>query len=236
MEQAPTRYGYWSFALLLIATGLACWAVKLQPSEKALLLAPSPEVYDFGKVRRGEFEGEFTLMNKSDKPLQILHVMLTCSCHKARVPHKTLEPGESVQGTFQWDARQEHGESQSHFSVVYRLADEPEMRYTNCVFRGNIIAPFEFEPKEFTFTLGKKEVQTATVRFWSSEIGDFAVTGATCLHPALSATCDAPRSEVIVSFDPRRWDEHDADFDHQVRVRTSSDPGFDCPVPVRFHE
>lgn len=222
--------------MLLVAVALACLALATKPPQKSVLLVPSPEVYDFGEVKRGDLDGEFALTNESEKPIQILHVLVTCTCQKVGVPRKRLEPGQSVQGRFRWDTRRERGESQTHFDVVYKVVGEDEMRQTRCVCRGNVIAPYALEPEGFSFSSATKEVQTATVRFWPLDKSDLKVTGATCLHAAFSAKCDAAKNEVIVSFDPSKWHEHDADFDHQVRVRTSSDAGFDCLVPVRFRE
>ena len=72
----------------------------------------------------------------------------------------------------------------------YKVVGEGERTHTKCVCRGDETAPFEIEPNEFSFSFGRKELQTARVTFLSTEHRDFAVQEALCVHPAFSATCD----------------------------------------------
>jgi hypothetical protein len=227
------RYYYSSVALLLAATVLAYFAVPERPPAKHELLVASPDVFDFGGVKRGELAGEFTLTNESPSTIQLLHVIRSCSCQSVDVPRKRMEPKESVHAAFQWDVRRLRGESYTQFIVVYKVVGEGEIRYTKCVCRGDVTAPFEIEPNEFSFFFARKELQTARVTFLSTEHRDFAVQEALCVHPAFSATCDRKTNEVVVSFDPSRWHDEDGACEHHVKVRTTKDSLFDCLVPIR---
>lgn len=220
--------------LLLIAAVVAYHAASLDSPKPSVSLVCSPAVYDFGVVTRGELVGHFTFTNKADEPIQILHVLVSCTCQKVDVPRARLEPGESVQGNFRWDARSEQEESRSHFRVVYRVDTEKSMRYLKCVSRAKVLAPFEFQPREVTFSSVRKEVQTAVIHFWASEGSEFALEGAECRHPSLSARCIAEESEVVVTFDPSRWHKDDLTAKSSVRILASNDPGKGYTIPIRI--
>jgi len=221
-------------ALLALAAGLAYWAISLRPPENTLPLDPSPKVYDFGKVRQAQLEGEFTLTNCLERPIQTLHVVTTCTCQEVKLARTVLEAGGSVKVPFRWDTRRQIGESQTSFAVAYKVMGGDETLYANCTVRGNIIPPFQFEPKEFLFSSTKKEIQTAVVKFASTEIASFALLDATCPHAASSPGCDLERNEVILFFDPDEWENRDVDCDHKVRLRLTRNCGMECSVPVRF--
>ena len=227
------RQSLGAFGLVLIAVSLAYLATLGHVPEKRPRLVAAPELLDFGEVRRQTLDGEFTLTNQSETPIQILHVLLSCACESVEVPRKRLEPGESVKARFTWDARRNQGESRNHFSVAYKVPDEDGVRYAHCIWRGNVAIPVEWEPTEVRFSLSQKEVQTDTIHFWSSEQDSLSITEATCIHPALSAAADPETNEVTVSFDPSRWHPGDEHAAHQVRVRTGSDPPV-VSLPVRF--
>jgi hypothetical protein len=221
---------------MLVAIGLGSWATSQPSREETLPLVLSPEVFDFGQVKRDKLSGEFRLTNESGEPIQILHVLTSCTCENIEVPRKRLEPGQAVPCKFTWDARRGQGESRISFQVVYKTLHEQKVRYARCVCRADVVAPFTFEPREFRFSPAAKEVQTAIVKFRASDKVDFAVTDARCLHRAFSTRCDPAKNEVIVSFDPSAWQKQDADLDLKVRVTTSVDPGVDCLVPVCVRE
>ena len=225
----------WSFLLLLGATGLAYFAVTGQSPEEEVFLVSSPEVYDFGRAKQGKLKGTFRLTNQSDKALQILHVLVTCDCGVVNVPRKKLKPGESIDAAFTWDVRGKRDETTSHFRIVFKLDAEKNVRYASCVCRGDIVPDFEYEPKELEFSFARKELQEATIKFWSTQ-KRFAVTDAICLHPAFSALCDVQGQEVSVTFDPSKVIKQDKNFSHKIEVKTNSENEPSCFVSVRLDD
>ncbi len=179
-------------------------------------------------------EGEFTFVNEGGKPIQILHVLVSCKCQEVEMPRAQIAPGKSLQGKFKWDAREDQGESGAHFKVVYKIDNEEEMRNVDCVVRADILAPFGFGPKEVEFSLAAKEVQTAVVDFWASESGDFVLEGAECRHPALLAECMTEDRQVVVFFDPSKWHKDDLRAKSSLRVVASNDPGKGYAIPIRI--
>lgn len=229
-----SKHDYLSFALVFVAAGLAYCAVKLRPEEDRTLLTPCPELFDFGRVRRGELDGEFRLTNTSNRHLEIAYVIPGCSCESVEVPRARVGPGESVIGKFRWSAFAELGITEKHFLVAFRQESENETRFTKCTFRGDVFADFEFEPKEFRFSLTDVDLQTAIIKFTSSIFKDFAVTSSECVHPAFSVECERAKNEVVVIFDPSKWSKHDIEFGHKVSISTNCKHGGECVVPVVF--
>lgn len=236
MKPLAAREYCWSVLLLLAAAALACYAMSLQPAVSPAHLACCPAVYDFGVVRRGTLDGRITLINRADVAIQILHVVVSCTCQKVELPRARLEPRDAVEAQFTWDARGEQDEAGSRFTVAFRLAGEDQLRYLVCPFRAHILPPFEFAPGQFGFSLARKEVQTAAVECWCSDAPNFSLEWAKCLHPALSVTCDLKNRKVVVSFDPSKWQDADAGFSPQVQVKASTDPGFGYSIPVYIRD
>jgi hypothetical protein len=222
---------FFCFGLLAAAGALAFAAVERSSVSKSQSLVAVPDLFDFGTVRPGEHDGEFTLTNNASKGLQIIHVILTCSCETVEVPRKRLEPNESVNARFRWDSRGQYGDRQKRFSVVYRLDGEEGTRFVDCSFRGSVDAPVQFTPKELTFSLLDESPQTAVIRFSSREGAAFAIANAACAHPAFSAECTSS-NEVSVSFAKSLWTEHDTEFGHTIVVSTIANGEF--VIPLRF--
>ena len=124
------------------------------------------------------------------------------------------------------------GSFQTHFNVIYKVFGEHKMRHITCVCRKNITASYRFAPDSINFSSSTDELQTAVVNVSSARATDLTVTRAACALPAFSTNWDAKTNRVTLTFDPTKWSESDSDFDHQLKVRTSCNPDFDCPIPV----
>jgi hypothetical protein len=232
LKQSALLYVLSGFASLAVALALAFHAATLESRDATAPLTCSPTEMDFGEVARGDVRGEFVFANHGVEPIQLLHTQLSCSCQKVEMPRARVNPGNSVKCSFIWDTSGQQGEAKSGFVVAYKLASEDKVRRLYCACKGNVILPYEFQPRELTFDFLEKKAQTGLLRFSSSAHHAFAVTDALCFHPAFSAEV-RPANEVAVTFDPSKWQAGDTSFDHFVRVRTNVDPMSVCRVRVR---
>jgi hypothetical protein len=116
------------------------------PAPKAIV---TPAIYDFGKITAGTVaEGNFTIANNGNAPLEIQRVVASCGCLTPAIPKTTLQPGESEVIVAKFDSKGFFGKQVKN---VRLYTNDPQASSLLLTFRGEIAREFKIEPAQFYF-------------------------------------------------------------------------------------
>lgn len=86
-------------------------------------LIAEPAKIDFGIVREDLVRGSTILSNRSNKPLRLLHVLVSCSCSEVQLRQGELMPDETAVLSVALDLRGRRGTTGTSIDVVYVTQD-----------------------------------------------------------------------------------------------------------------
>ena len=123
------------FILLFVLAPLTgCWSSQEQPIEAARQedkLAPQPEEWDFGAVKKGEIVShDFQVKNDSGRTLTIKNVTTSCGCTASAAKKSVLEPGESTEVAVKFNSKGYSGQVSQFVYVNTDDPDNPTLKFT----------------------------------------------------------------------------------------------------------
>jgi hypothetical protein len=131
---------------------------------------------DFGMVPRGPtLTHYFLVTNKSDKPVHIAGVRVSCGCTSATALQNTIAPGESTAIQALMDTRRFSGHKQVTIFVSF---DQPQWEEAQVFVRAYGSDDISLSPSEFTFPGKIKSGTTSTAKTTVQLPGNWQVLGA----------------------------------------------------------
>lgn len=225
----------WSLAAVFamvgaIVTAYVAYQTGRSPRETTGLEAVQAKV-DLGKVEQGSVTANFDLVNRSPKPVAVLRVITSCGCTEAKIVAKEIKPSEHVDLSCLWDTKGRRGKNTISLMVIYRDTESGRTESCRLVARADIIPEFGFEPTELVFDASVPA--TKTVTFTAPTRPDFALKEVYCSQSAFAAELRRKAQEIVVRFDPTKW-EDDPRFSHEeIVVETNSLKERQCRIPLR---
>ena len=116
----------------------------LPPPPSPPLLA-EPAVIDFGDIQEKDvvqgnvIQGRATIKNTTDKPIRILHAIISCTCNNVRLRQGELFPGETTELSVDWDLRGRTGVTTASLVIVYVL-DNDIQQFLSVGLKANIVS------------------------------------------------------------------------------------------------
>jgi len=220
---------------LLVVAGLAFLGSLLcvnqaRPPVPPELWTDQP-VCDRGELSQGEkVHATFDLVNHFPQPLEITKVVTGCTCSKAELSTKHVEPDDHLLLTVSWKTGTARGRSGTDLQVVFQLADGTRGSKILGI-QGDVVPDVVYDPTEVVFINGK--VASATVHFYPGRQKEFKIRKAFCNHAAFVAHLHGDES-VRVTFQPDKWLAEDRSKPNLI-VETDSlnEPQMILPLRVR---
>jgi hypothetical protein len=169
------------------AVGIGSTAVRLgkfDPDQRDLLAAkvrvsqleladkdgPLPKVaveqveYNFGSMEFGtSMSHDFAFRNEGEGPLELAIGGTTCQCTLGEVADGKIPPGESVNVTLSWTAK----EFSDHFRQSARVyTNDPARPQVELTVVGRITQQVEISPQDLVFSIRAGQSQTAQLNIW----------------------------------------------------------------------
>ncbi|MEX2121710.1 MAG: DUF1573 domain-containing protein [Pirellulales bacterium] len=215
-----------SRGLLLIlgigSGGLSLWSTRLafQPPSVPGLHAVNA-VYAAGPVMQGQARAQFELINSSNAPIRIVHVVKSCQCADVRFSRKELAAGEGVAVECDWNTSGLRGQSNSEFVVFYTLGPDSALKQLRLRMEADVIPFFNYEPRRLEFAETTAEFEGVRLKS-STPDSPVKIVGANCSHPAFRVLTCASHT-VEVAFLPEHWTD-DVRLTPELTILT------DCPT------
>jgi len=108
--------------------------------------------YDFGKIEpKAKLTGKYTLTNTGKETLKIDKIGKSCGCTQPRIKKKTLEPGETTELSFGFNASAKAGKTTKKIWLTTKPPAMPEK--LTLTFSANIKKLISVTPEKLTFKL-----------------------------------------------------------------------------------
>jgi hypothetical protein len=200
------------------------------PRETIGLVPVQPEV-DLGKVEQGSVTARFDLVNRSSSPVAILRVVTSCGCTEAKIVAKEIKPSEHIDLSCLWDTRGRRGKNATSLVVIYKDTESGHADSCRLIARADIVPEFAYDPDELVFNAGVPA--TKTVTFSAARNPDFTLKEAYCSQSAFAAELRQTTQEVVVRFDPAKWEDDPRFLHEEIVVETNSLKEPKCRIPMR---
>jgi hypothetical protein len=167
---------------------------------------------DFGLVPRGPtLTHYFLLTNKSDKPIHISGVRVSCGCTSATALQNTVAPGQSTAIQALMDTRRFSGHKQV---TIFVSLDQPQWEEAQLFVRAYGSDELSVSPAEFTFPAKIKTGTTSTSKVTVQLTGNWQILGS-----------EADSAYVVPSFKEIRRDGVSAVYEVSADLRKDTPPG-----------
>ena len=220
--------------MILVALGLAgsvCLSWLALRAEEGGVLVVDRSEQDFGTVRPGALKHTFTLINASERPIELVRIIKGCSCDSVTLQAKSLQPRQSAPMNCEFDVTGRRGSYLTHIIVLYRelAPNHPQEHTIQCTVRAKIDPIVQVIPPGLAFQLGRSETKRLQV---ASSEARVQVTRASCDHPAFDVSVTETGQSIDVAFDSSRW--RDPDGNVAIDVQTTCESERRIRVPVRI--
>jgi len=167
---------------------------------------------DFGLVPRGPtLTHYFLVTNKSDKPVHIAGVRVSCGCTTATALQNTIAPGQSSAIQALMDTRRFSGHKQVTIFVSF---DQPQWEEAQLFVRAYGSDELSVSPAEFTFPAKIKTGTTSTSKVTVQLLGNWQILGS-----------EADSAYVVPSFKEIRRDGGSAVYEISADLRKDTPAG-----------
>lgn len=138
------------FFIAVVFCGLLISSVSCRkhtvPHPHAVILQNN---YDFSQIDEGDIVSHnFSIGNDGSQPLIIQGIVSSCRCMFAKVPHRTISPGERIPLSVRLDAS--HLQGAVHGKVIV-YTNDPEDRVLDFTVKAYVKSLFTLEPSDADF-------------------------------------------------------------------------------------
>lgn len=218
------------YLILAMAFTLGSLAVPFLPTSEAPAsdLSAQQPLHDLGTVHQQQVaKATFQLRNNSTRKIELLRVITDCHCTAAEFNKRELEPQETATLHVTFDAGTSRGRVQHPITIQYMPAGEDRLRTLALAIAATVTADYDVQPARLEFVPGRAEKQPVTLSPTGAK--PLEIAEAYCTHSAFTAlvmphTGDARERQVMVYFDPAKWDESGTTVFLIVSVPVTSQP------------
>ncbi len=160
-----------------------------------------------GYVAQGSLaRHEFTVTNRSRRPVHLLGVETSCSCTSVNFQPAHLAPGESHRVPIDFSVGESRGLTTTQASVMYRIDGERETRSLRLRLTANVLPDIEISHSAIRFERGSP--YRKMVRLTSGILDSFEVIRVDCTHRCFLASAETVAQNevaVVVEMEPSCW-------------------------------
>ncbi len=213
-----------------IVMAYAAFQTTRSASESVSLVAVQPDL-DLGQIGQGIVTPHFDLVNTSSSPVVTLGVLTSCGCTDAKILAKEIKPSEHIGLSCRWDTRGRRGKTATSLAVIYKDTGSGQRDWCKLVARADIVPEFVYDPAELVFDA---DVPTAkTVTFCAVGKAVFTIKRAYCSQMAFAAELRKTTQEVVVRFNPARWEADPRFLHEEITIETNNLNEPVCRIPIR---
>jgi hypothetical protein len=109
-------------------------------------LVAEPAIIDFGDIQGQDIvRGTSKIKNTTSQPIQILHVIVSCTCGTVTLKPGELLPRQSTELSAAWDLHGRSGNTSETLAIIYVLDGKEQSLAVE--LRANVVASAETESK-----------------------------------------------------------------------------------------
>lgn len=218
------------YLILAMVFTLGSLAVPFLPTSEAPVsdLSAEQPLHELGTVHQQRVaKAIFQLHNNSPRKIDLLRVITDCHCTAAEFNKRELEPQETATLHVTFDAGVSRGRVQHPITIQYVPAGEDRLRTLALAITATVTADYDVQPARLEFVQGRTEKRLVTLSPTGTK--PFEIADAYGTHSAFTALVlphreDARERQVMVYFDPAKWDESGTTVSLIVNVPGTSQP------------